>query len=235
MHNTNTFTVSEKIAMLKINQLSHNILTMTLDDLARELSVSTATINRTFKKMGYKNLKDYKLSIDIPKQIIPNTHISSQEEELISLIYNFDSNLLNTVIEDIYYANTIYIVAFGLSTSLGLEMSTNLKKLNKNTVSVNDSEILTFINERMLQKNDICIYISHSGEDIDMINFSTLNKHNLIQVLISSTNECELATLCNYTLPSNVSSLDEQFKSRISLNIITNKILENYSLRYTHK
>lgn len=234
MNKQNTFTVSEKITMLKINQLTHGILTMTLDDLATELNVSTATINRTLKKMGYKNLKEYKLSIKIPKQIKGNTSLSNQEEELIELLYNFDNDLLNTIIEDIYNANTIYIVAFGLSTSLGLEMSTNLRKLNKNTVSVNDSEVLTFINKGMLNKDDVCIYVSYSGEDIDMINFSTLNKHNLIQVLISSTNECELAALCNYTLASNVSSLGEQFKSRISLNIITNKILENYSLRYTH-
>ncbi len=232
MNKLNIFTVSEKITMLKLNQLSHEILTMTLDDLAMELNVSTATINRTLKKMGYKNLKEYKLNIEIPKQIQSNTSISSLEEELISLIYHFDNDLLNTIAKDIFNADTIYIVAFGLSSSLGLEMSTNLRKLRKNTVSVNDSEVLAFINKSMIHKNDICIYISHSGEDIDMINFSTLNKHNLIQVLISSNNECKLASLCNYTLASNISSFDRQFKSRISLNIITNKILKNYSFLY---
>lgn len=232
MIKTDSFTVTEKISMLKINQLSHNILTMTLEDLSSELNVSTATINRTLKKMGYKNLKEYKLSINVPIPASKNHAITVHEEALVSLIYNFDSELLNKIVEDIHFADTVYIVAFGLSTSVGLEMSTNLRKLKKNTVSVNDSEVLTFIRKDSLHRNDICIYISYMGQDIDMINFSTLNKHNFIQTLISSTNECDLALNCNYTLASNIATSSEQFKSRVSLNIITNKILELYSARY---
>ncbi len=232
MQNTNSFTVTEKISMLKLKQLNHNVLTMTLDDLSKELNVSTATINRTLKKMGYKNLKQYKLSISIPLQPTAIQPVSALEEKLVSLIYNFDKKALHSIVDEIYSANTVYIVAFGLSASVGLEISTNLSKLGKKTISINDSEVLSYISNDSLSRKDICIFISYLGEDQDMINFSILNKYNITQAIVTSTNDCTLAQSCHYTLTSNMSNSNDVFKSRISLNLITNKILELYKCKY---
>lgn len=231
MQENQTYTVTEKIVMLKISQLNHQALTMTLDDLANEMTVSTATINRTLKKMGYDNLKQYKSSLNNPSPQT-NSETTVIEDNIITLINNFDKKLLHTATSDINNASNIYIVAFGLSTSLGLEMSINFRKLGKNTIYINDSEALNLINHNTLNRNDIIIYISYSGADPDMLNFSLLNRFKVGQILITSTSDCPLATNCNYTLSSNVDKVNDPFKSRIPLNLITYKIIALYFKLY---
>ncbi len=222
------FTVSEKICFSKIQQLENNILTMNLEDIANYCSVSTATINRTLKKIGFKNLKDYKLSLNSPRNLTTQNTQTLLEKKIISLIDTLTRNELEIYIDLISNSDTIYIVGFGLSTSIALDFCLNLRKHNKNCIYINDSDSLKIINEKQLTSSDLIIYLSYSGNDSDMNLFASIAKNKAYQFLITSNPNAELIKTCSHYFSTDSYMLTQSFNSRIPLSIFIYKILNFY-------
>ncbi len=64
MNNINNYyfllSKSEKKVFNSLEKLDYKILNMNLEDLSNYCCVSTATINRTIKKLNFNNLKSFK-------------------------------------------------------------------------------------------------------------------------------------------------------------------------------
>lgn len=218
---------SEKQCFNNLNDLQDRILLMGLMELSNYCNVSTATINRTLKKMGYVNLKEYKSEIDIKRQYLPSTHndISNFEQMICELISTYDQNLINKAAKEIYESSKIYIIGFGISNSIALDLSLHVHKLLKNVVCLNDSEMLDIIKSTPLDGQELIIYISYSGGDFDMEKLSIEQRYIRTQLLITSKTNCALAKHCDLILSTCTNLFDDDLNSRIPLNIITTKIL----------
>ncbi len=214
----NTLTLSEKICFGKIESLSFEILHFTLEELAEYCQVSTATINRTLKKIGYKNLKEYKKTLPIDRE---SNQVSNFENQLIDLIKHHSSDITNDILE----ASKVYIVAFGITSSLANDFIIHLRDLKINCEAITDSDMLSYI-----QSNDdqttLIIYISYSGADLDMQKAAVNNKSKIKQILITCTTNSILSYSCDKVICTNTNKSDNNLKSRIPLYIVVMKQIE---------
>lgn len=214
----NSLTLSEKVCYGKIETLSSNILTMTLDDLEQHCQVSTATINRTLKKLGYKNLKEYKHSL----QLVENSEvITSFDEKLVNLIQTTPPLFS----EDILDADKIYVIAFGITSSLANEFMLHLREIGIRCDAITDSDMLNFIQLNNKEKY-LILYLSYSGADLDMQKNAVKFKGKVKQILVTCTSNSILSYSCDRVICTNTSRLDKSLNSRIPLYIIVTKQLE---------
>lgn len=220
----NSLTLSEKICYGKIETLASNILTMTLVDLEQHCQVSTATINRTLKKIGYKNLKEYKHSL---QQDEKSEVINSLDEKLVSLIQTTP----HLFTEDILSADKIYVVAFGITSSLANEFMLHLRDMNIRCDAITDSDMLHFIQLNNKEKY-LIIYLSYSGSDLDMQKNAVNLKGKVKQILVTCTSNSILSYSCDRIICTNTSRLDKSLNSRIPLYIIVTKQLVKLELHY---
>lgn len=223
--NYQSLTLSEKNCFGKLEALGDNVTVYNLHDLSEYCSVSTTTVNRTLKKMGYSNLKQYKLEMHkLNDNIIRNdNHITNFENKVINLINAFNNSLIEELIDSLNKSDKIYIVAFGITSSIGIDFYLHLKYLGYNVTNISDSGMLGIINDK---KDNLILYISYSGCDYDMDNTSTLYKHKINQALITCTTNSALCKNCNLVLNTATQKYDNYLKSRLPILIIINKILE---------
>lgn len=210
-----SLTFSEKICFGKIESIGLEILQMNLEDLANYSQVSTATINRTLKKMGYKNLKEYKNSLSIDNA---NDNTSPFEQTLIDLIQSTNVDIC----EDITKSGKVYVVGFGITSSLANDFVCHLRKLGIRCEAITDSDMLNFI-QIVDINNPLIIYVSYSGADLDMQKVAVNNKHKMKQILITCTTNSILSYSCDKVICTNTSAIDEHLNSRIPLYIVIMK------------
>ncbi len=229
MNNINNYyfllSKSEKMVFHSLEKLDYKVLNMTLEDLSTFCCVSTATINRTIRKLKFKNLKDYKEYVNYN---IENKLDNLSKNKYYSTLYNilnlenYNYNSIQSIIKEIKKSNNIYIVAFGVTSSIGLEFSLNLNKLGYNSIFMGVPEIFDSINNN---KDDIIIFISFAGIDIDMEKLSIDQKNSKKLILITSNPKSSIAENCKIVLNTNTYKNDNNLNSRLPLNILTTKII----------
>ncbi len=229
MNNINNYyfllSKSEKKVFNSLEKLDYKILNMTLEDISNYCCVSTATINRTIKKLNFKNLKSFKeyVTYNIENRIenLPKSKYYSTLYGLLNFDnYNYDS--IKTVVKDIKIYNYIYVVAFGITSSIGLEFSLNLNKMGFNSLFIGVPELFDSISKN---KNELIIFISYAGKDIDMEKISVEQKNIKKLVLITSNSQSPISENCKVVLNTNTYKKDNGLNSRIPLNILTTKII----------
>lgn len=217
----NSLTYSEKVCLGKIEAADLNILTMTLEELSDYCQVSTATINRTLKKMGYKNIKEFKQNLNS----ISSSNINEFDQRLVEIL---NSDVRN-ISKDIKSSDYIYVVGFGTTSSLANDLVYHLRRLNIKSEALTDSDMLKYIN---LDNNDsqLIIYISYSGADLDMQKLAVTCKHKIKQILITCTTNSILSYSCDIHICSNTADLDGDLNSRTPLYIFQGKIIQQLTL-----
>ncbi len=213
----NSLTYSEKICLGKIEAANTKILTMTLEELSDYCQVSTATINRTLKKIGYKNIKELKqnLSTDV------TSDLSAYNQRLIEII---NTNIRN-ISDDIKSSKHIYVIGFGTTSSLANDFVYHLRNLNVSAEALTDSDMLKYVS--LVNTNQqLIIYFSYSGADLDMQKLAVACKHKIKQLLITCTTNSILSYSCDIHICSNTADIDGELISRTPLYIYQTKIIE---------
>lgn len=215
-------TQSEKHTYQCIQTMEASICTKSLVEIAEYSKVSTATVNRTLKKMGYKNIKDYKQQFEFGSK---NVSLSDFDNHLMDLILNFPESKIREIKEQIEDDGELYIVGFGATSSIALEFALNLIQLGYKAEFINDSEHFNLITNSNRIIGKLFILISYKGEDIDMIQETEKIKASNRILLVTSSPSSTLSYHCHNVLSTNSIAYDSKFKSRITLNIITSKII----------
>ncbi len=240
-------TDSEKHLITFIEKHSSEIPKFSITELSELANVSTATIVRTVKKLGFNGFTDYKLSLK--NNIKQSTYldllndgqeikniINKNQQEVLNTIHNLNIELIDDTLQYIYSAQVIYIYARGLSEQLGSEMEMKFHLLNKRAELYTDPNIIRLISQRANNK-DICIIISLNGETQELIDASKiLHKNDTPIILITANGNSQLANLSDICLlgyKSTISNFPEyEVRSRLPLHIIGRIILDAYANRY---
>ncbi len=219
---------SEKKCFNDFEELNYQILVMTLEDLSNYCCVSTATINRTINKLGFNNLKSYKEYVK-DNLFEPQKNINKNEKETILSeimnVNNYDEHKINSVVNIINKAQKIYVIGFGFTASIALELSLNLNNLGFDSLYISDQKMFDLIASGANNKNDVIIYVSFSGSDMHMEKLSIKQEHLHKQVLITANSKCPIANCCHYILSSNTFNRDQGLNIRIPLIFYTTKII----------
>ncbi len=183
-------TPNEKTIADYISKNGITILNKTEDELAKELQISNATVSRFWRKIGFKNFKEYKNSFQESIMISPANKLenmmkqvdsSSIQAQMIATsikhlektVAEFNEEVFQQAVEAIIKGKTIYVYSPGPSEGLGSLFNFRLTRFG--------------VNIKMLQKSGHEIYetLVHFESNDVLLMFGFVKLHPESQILLT--------------------------------------------------
>lgn len=241
------FTPTEKYFLNFMENNIDDLSNLSITKLSEKANVSTTTIFRTVKKLGFNGFSEYKLKLmeqkkdnhyykmlkdgdDIKKIILKN------QQEVNNTINMIDYQLIDDALNYLYESNCIYIFSRGLSEQIGYEMQIKFNILNKRCELYTDPNIIRKISNRAT-KNDCVVYISLIGETKELVDAAKITNHDEVpSIMITTRSDSILANYCDIILEGYKSDstyfTDYEIRSRLPLNVISRILLDSYSNKF---
>lgn len=229
-----------------INHNIKDIPLLSITELSEKANVSTATIVRTLKKLGYKGFSSFKYSLtegnsdssfydlELANKKIERAIIKNKEEAERTL-NSLDSLVLEDAVQKIFTAKRIIILARGLSEYVAEEMSLKLRVLNKYTETYYDPNII-ITKSKEFKSTDLVIFVSLSGKTKELVTaLKNCVENEISTIAITANKNTEFAKLAEITL-NGYKSPDTNFPeyevhSRLPLNIISRILVDAHAIR----
>lgn len=224
----NTLSEKEKYYFQQIEYYSSEIPYMSINCLADKIFTSPASLSRLVKKLGYSSFKEFKSSFVLTTD---PSQSGSLQHHINSLFNTIPEIVEYTVVEQIRKANFIFIVCFGNSIGLGQELALALTQLDYIVFTIFDSEFLQQIS-KSITSEDIIIYISYNGADIDMQKQAVSHKHKNKQLLLTSSVNSPLSAHVSFVLNTHTDKLKLPYITRSPLSIVISIIISQLNENY---
>lgn len=184
--NYDSFTEREKLIANYLISSKKSIISMSAKDIATLTNTSAPTVVRFSKKIGFNSLNEMKLQLSIN---LENKENNSEFEYLdgnlstkniilgiknsIDSIMNQTMGLLKEeelekAIEKLIKAKNVYIYSIGSSALVGQDLYYKLSRINKRCIAHLDTH-LQITSSALLEKDDVIIAISYSGETKEVL------------------------------------------------------------------
>ncbi|MFC4387848.1 MurR/RpiR family transcriptional regulator [Gracilibacillus marinus] len=242
-----TLSDSEKYLLEYITNHLQEISTMSIVKLSENASVSTATIVRLMKKIGYDGYTSFKYSLkeknsfndesnemeyignEITQAIKKNEHEVSKTIQLQSI------GQIEDAVQKLYNAEKIYIFARGFSEMIGKEMAIKLQLMGKNCEIHDDPNIIK-IKSTSIQENELAIFVSLNGETEELVEAcKNLNIKQITTITLTCRMESSLGVMSEMTFVGFKGSHsyfpDYEVRSRLPLSVISRILLDAYAIR----
>lgn len=193
------------------------VIKMTIKELAKLADTSETTVFRFCDKLGYTGFSEFKINLalgmydkekelhsEISKDDVPytvaqkmlNSYINSAQKTIDDL----DITHIEAIAEVVKKANALYFFGMGGSYSIANDARHKFIRLNQNTFAEADPHWQTLL-VATGRENDVCILISNSGSNKDLIEqIPYFKSKGLITVGISSSASTPLAQATDYHL-----------------------------------
>ena len=244
--NKSQFTDSEQFLLKFIQDNEDIIPSTTIVKLSELANVSTATIVRTVKKLGYSGYTSFRFNMVNSKEekqfsIIDEVDseigkaILKNEDEVKRTIEMLNSEIIEDAVQIIKNARKIMIFARGFSTFIGEEMTTKFQLVDKYCELHTDPNIIRKITTKI--KNDcVVIFISLNGETVELVEAAQNTKNlNAPSILITANGESSLSSITDINFIGYKSSIsffpDYEVRSRLPLQTIARILLDSYVIR----
>lgn len=193
-------TPNEKSIADYISKIGGRVLTYTEDEIAKALKISNATVSRFWRKIGFKNFKDYKNTYkknmnftpadkleNIMEQIDSSTvwaqMMSTSVKHLEITSAHFNEDVFLSVIQSMSKAKTVYIYSPGPAEGLGNLLNYRLSRFG--------------LNIKILPKSGHEIYeslVHFSSEDV-LFMFGFVKLHPESRVLLNYAKKLEMTSI----------------------------------------
>lgn len=242
-----TLSESERYVLKYIVKHINEIPSMSIVKLSEEANVSTATIVRLMKKIGYDGFTSFKYSIkDLTKSVNSENSIDTIEKKINTAIKKNEFEVLNTIkmlslgniedaIQKIHHAEKIYVFARGFSEMIANEITIKLQLLGKNCEMHNDPNIIRVISKK-LKDTEIAIFVSLSGETKELVDAClNLKMKSISTITLTAGIDSSLANLSEIVLLGYKGTQsffpDYEVRSRLPLQVISRILLDAYVIR----
>ena len=244
--NTNLSTAELHLWQI-VEENPKKIVDMSIIQLSQFANVSTATIVRTLKKMGYAGYTAYREQIrqnlehnftynvlnDADKQI--KNVILKNEIELRNTLKNLDYGTIEDSILAVKQARLVYVFARGLSTSLGRELQIKLQLMNKYTELYDDPNIIKILSKK-IPRDCLVIFISLNGETSELLYAAKkLEKNDVLKIVFTTNSQGSLVEFSDFLFlgyKSNKNYFPEfEVSSRLPLQVMVRIFLDAYAVR----
>ncbi|MCR6098149.1 MurR/RpiR family transcriptional regulator [Salipaludibacillus agaradhaerens] len=239
---------TERYLLTYIHDHLDDIATMSIVTLSERAAVSTATIVRLMKKIGYKGYTSFKYRLEQDKQMIDKEgslsgidHAIKQalhknEEEVQRTIQLQSIGQIEDAVQKMHDAKKIYIFARGFSQLIAHEMAVKLQVLDKTCEMHDDPNIIRIKSRKMNHQTDLAIFISLNGETGELVEAcQNLTIRQVTTITLTTKAHSSLNRLSDITLlgyRSDKSAIPEyEVRSRLALNVIARVLLDAYVIR----
>jgi len=209
--------VDKKIANY-INENKGLITKLSVSELAQNANVSSASIVRFSRKLGYNGFGE--LKIEIAKDLTLNSKdysyiVKDSDVGINNIVNNITSKTIETItnttklneldtieksIEEIINAKNVYVFGVGGSALVALDLQQKLLRINKPTITFLDSHTQLMVSSN-LDKEDVAIAISYSGKSKEVIKAIENAKNNGAKCIsITKYGENDLTNMCDINL-----------------------------------
>lgn len=213
-------TKSDKILIEYIKNNIEDVFYKPISQIAKESNIGEATITRFSKKMGFSGLQDFKVtlaqeisSLSKSRNII-NSNIENNEPVIDTakkLLATNISTLESTVdiingseihksAQLIINAKRIYFIGIGYSGIIAQDSNYKFMRIGLNCLSFDSSHTMIMM-ASIMQKGDLVIAISHSGETEEIIKTVEMAKQNEVDIIsITKKKESSLKSISDIHL-----------------------------------
>ena len=157
-----------------------NILFIAAEDIAKELNISTATVSRFWKTIGFKNFREFKEYVRVSvgpsspagkmKDIIQHVDDKDAIEEMIELAIvnlkktsgSLSRKALDEAVEKISEAKTVYVFASGAAQALGNLLTFRLNRFGIRVKSLPTSGHTLFEDLINISEEDVIVVFGFS-------------------------------------------------------------------------
>ncbi|NCC82081.1 MAG: MurR/RpiR family transcriptional regulator [Clostridia bacterium] len=246
-HKDVRFSSSEQFLLEYIEKNLDDIPEFSIVKLSELANVSTSTIVRTMKKIGYdgftsfkhylKNEQEYNPKFAIIDQVDKKIReaIMKNEQEVTRTIQMLDSGTIEDAIQNIKASDKIIIFARGFSELIAKEMMIKFQLMGKHCELHDDPNIIKSISKK-IDNNGIVIFVSLNGETPELVEAANnCNQHSIKTITFTANAQGSLAKLSEITFVGFKSSFsyfpDYEVRSRLPLQIMTRILLDSYAIR----
>lgn len=214
---------SEKYVLTYIENNLAKIPAISIVKLSEEANVSTATIVRAMKKIGYDGFTSFK-------------HHLKDAEEVTRTIQLLDSGTIEDALQKIKAASKISIFARGFSELIAKEMAIKFQLMGKHCDLHDDPNIIRSISKK-IKSTEIVIFISLSGETPELIEAAkNCQKQNVSTITFTANQDGPLIKLSELIFVGYKSAIsyfpDYEVRSRLPLQVMTRILLDSYASRF---
>ncbi|MET3656253.1 MULTISPECIES: MurR/RpiR family transcriptional regulator [Sporosarcina] len=238
---------TERFLLEYIHQNIDEIATMSIVTLSERATVSTATIVRLMKKIGYEGYTSFKYRLMQNKKMVDyddqlhdidvdiKKAIKKNEEEVFRTIQLLSIGQIEDTVQKMHDAEKIYIFGRGFSEMIANEMMIKLQLTDKACENHDDPNIIR-IKSQKVKTNELAIFISLSGETTELVEAcQNLRMRQVTTISLTTSLDSSLSKLSDITLlgyKSDQSLFPEyEVRSRLSLNVIARILLDAYVIR----
>ncbi|WP_413518250.1 MurR/RpiR family transcriptional regulator [Carnobacterium maltaromaticum] len=239
-----TLSLLEKQVLEYILSHPEKIIQMNLSQVSKETFVSTATISRTCKQLGYAGFQELKYTLSqyvkTEKQQLPLSFssITGIEEMAKRIRVEVDQTLSHLNKENLskgadYLIKSNRVEFFGVGASLPscLDAARKLTFSGRIANAREDWDELRAV-AHSLTPDDVAILVSYSGETIHIIEFATILKERNVPIIgIIGTDNSQLEQLASLTYQAKITNCyygDVDMSSRIPLNLVLEFLIIHY-------
>lgn len=241
---------SERHLLHYITQHIDLLPNLSIIKLSEEANVSTATIVRTMKKLGFNGFTDFKIRLKDENETNPRFAIIEQVDqeiqtailknalEVTKTIQLLESGTIEDTVQKIRHAKRVILLARGFSEMIAQEMQVKLQLLNTYCEMYSDPNIIRIVSTR-LNPDDVIICVSLSGETSELVEAAQncqAQKVTCISLTCSPTSKLAVLSELNFTGYKSEDSLipDYEVRSRLPLQVMARILLDAYAIRTAH-
>ena len=193
-------TPNEKTIADYISKNGITILNKTEDELAKDLQISNATVSRFWRKIGFKNFKEYKNSFQesiivspanklenimdqVDSSSIQAQMITTSIKHLEKTVAEFNEEVFQQAVESLIKGKTIYVYSPGPSEGLGNLLNFRLTRFG--------------VNIKMLPKSGHEIYetLVHFESNDVLFMFGFVKLHPESQILLTHAKKLSMKSI----------------------------------------
>lgn len=237
MKNVDVLSEIENQCFQEILKMNLDKKTITIQYLADMLNVSTTTIYRMVKKLGYPSFKEFSYDLVYHKrksflQYHQVDDIEEQMKEQFLETLNYLKNMdLNPLLQCIDQSNSLLIASSGLNNNIAKILATKLSLMGKK-VSFPEDPWIAFLEASQLSSNDLLIAFSRDGHTQQVLNIIKNAKvsHGKV-LLITQGQKSQMKNLADYVLmcaseEEEGYNLDTRLQMHICINYLMKKMLD---------
>lgn len=245
----------ERLSRLEIEVLDYIlhypeiVVDLNVDQLAKKLFVSTATISRTCQQLGFRGFQDMKYSLSKEvgqeKELSGSSnagvlvdHISRIQNEMTSTLQLVNEELITEVAKCIHESTHVEFIGMGNSLPVCIDAARKLMFSGKITSAREDWDELRSV-ANSLTTGDLAILVSYSGETINMLEYASLLKdRNVKMIAITGQQKNRLQQLADISLQAHVTNCyygELDMSSRFPLSMLLDFIILTYLDQFKNK